>query len=93
MRIRLDISNQFDNQLNMKPTEIGIFDTKTRLSEIVQQVEQGQVFYVTKRGRRVAEIRPVPPAKTPLTKGCAASDAYWMADDFSEIPDDFKDYV
>ena len=37
---------------------IGIFDAKTRLSEIVRQVEAGASFTITHRGRPVADIVP-----------------------------------
>ncbi len=77
----------------MKPVEMGVFDVKTRLSEIIRSVERGRTFYVTKRGKRVAEIRPAPREKVPLTKGCAASQEYWMADDFRATPDEFAEYV
>ena len=43
----------------MKPKSIGAFDAKTRLSELLEQVERGQVFVITKRGRPVAELRPL----------------------------------
>ena len=37
---------------------IGIFEAKTKLSEIIRQVEAGQRFTITVRGRTVAEIIP-----------------------------------
>ena len=43
----------------MKAREIGAFEAKTRLSELLEQVRQGAVFFITKRGRPVAELRPV----------------------------------
>lgn len=76
----------------MKVEEIGIFETKTRLSELIDRVEQGQVFVITRRGRPVAEIRPVTPARQKLARGCAKNQGYWMAPDFDEMPDDFSDY-
>jgi prevent-host-death family protein len=39
-------------------TEIGAFDAKTRLSEILRKVEQGERFTITVRGRAVADIVP-----------------------------------
>jgi prevent-host-death family protein len=39
-------------------TEIGAFDAKTRLSEILRKVEQGERFTITKRGRAVADVVP-----------------------------------
>lgn len=39
-------------------TEIGAFDAKTRLSEILRKVEQGERFTITRRGRAVADVVP-----------------------------------
>lgn len=39
-------------------TEIGAFDAKTRLSEILRKVEQGEQFTITVRGRAVANLVP-----------------------------------
>ncbi len=39
-------------------TEIGAFDAKTRLSEILRKVEQGERFTITVRGRAVADVVP-----------------------------------
>ena len=44
----------------MRPKEIGAFEAKTRLSELLERVDRGQVYVITKRGRPVAELRPVP---------------------------------
>jgi prevent-host-death family protein len=50
----------------MKPTEIGAFQAKTHLSELLEKVERGQVFRITRRGKPVAELRPVvAPEKRP----------------------------
>jgi prevent-host-death family protein len=38
--------------------EIGSFEAKTRLSEILRKVEQGERFTITVRGRRVADLVP-----------------------------------
>jgi len=45
-------------------TEIGAFDAKTRLSEILRKVEQGERFTITRRGRPVADIVPTTMSKT-----------------------------
>lgn len=39
-------------------TEIGAFEAKTRLSEFLRKVEQGQRFTITVRGRAVADLVP-----------------------------------
>jgi len=45
-------------------TEIGAFGAKTRLSELLRKVEQGERFTITVRGRAVANLVPVPPDRS-----------------------------
>jgi len=47
---------------------IGIFQAKTRLSEIVRQAETGERVTITVRGRAVAELGPVQPARRTPTE-------------------------
>ena len=54
----------------MKAKEIGAFEAKTHLSELLERVRQGQAYVITRRGRRVAELRPVPPDGERLRFGC-----------------------
>lgn len=72
--------------------EFGMFEAKTHLSELIQRVLEGESFYITKRGKRVAELRPVESSEQPLSRGCAANSDFWMADDFDAPLDDFDDY-
>jgi prevent-host-death family protein len=39
--------------------DIGAFEAKTRLSELLERVQRGHVYRITKRGRPVAELRPL----------------------------------
>ena len=79
--------------VGMKPDEIGLFETKTHLSEIIEKVQKGRTFVITKRGKRVAELRPIARERQPLELGCLKNEEYWMAPDFDETPKDFDDYV
>lgn len=55
----------------MKPEEIGAFAAKTRLSELLENVRLGRTYRITRRGRPIAELRPVPPAdEDRLRFGC-----------------------
>lgn len=38
---------------------VGAFEAKTRLSELLEQVEQGKVVTITRRGRPVARLVPI----------------------------------
>jgi prevent-host-death family protein len=41
-------------------TEIGLFEAKTRLSELVRQVKTGESFIITQRGEPAAQLTPIP---------------------------------
>lgn len=43
----------------MKIQEIGAFEAKTKLSELLEKVQRGQTFQITKRGKPVAVLGPV----------------------------------
>ena len=40
-------------------TEIGLFEAKTRLSELVRQVGAGESFTITQRGKPAAKLTPI----------------------------------
>ncbi len=39
-------------------TEIGSYDAKTKLPEILRRVERGESFTITNRGRPIADLVP-----------------------------------
>lgn len=40
--------------------EVGAFEAKTHLSELLAAVEAGETVTITRRGRAVAQLTPVP---------------------------------
>ena len=74
----------------MKSKELGICETKTHLSKIIKQVELGQSFIITRRGRAVAELRPANQNKPRMLHGALANADFFMADDFEVPPDHMK---
>lgn len=40
--------------------EVGAFEAKTHLSELLAQVEAGETVTITRRGKAVAQLVPVP---------------------------------
>lgn len=40
-------------------TEIGLFEAKTRLSDLVRQTKAGQSFVITQRGKPAAMLAPI----------------------------------
>ena len=77
----------------MKANEIGVFDAKSHLSELSRRVKAGESFILTNRGEQVAELRPIPGSRKPLSRGCAKHKGFWMADDFDAPLEDFKEYM
>ncbi len=41
----------------MKMAEIGAFEAKTHLSALLEKVQRGESFYITKRGQRIAVLQ------------------------------------
>lgn len=67
----LTLTDQLSKLVNMEPSTVGAFDAKTRLSELLEEVARGRSFVITRRGRPIAELRPVAPAEAArLTFGC-----------------------
>jgi prevent-host-death family protein len=77
----------------MEWTEIGIFETKTRLSEYLKRVARGERFYITNRGARIAELRPVEVERPRLARGAAKPVLVALADDFDAPLEDFSEYL
>ncbi len=74
--------------------EIGAFEAKTHLSRLLDEVAGGETIYITKHGKRVAELRPPTAKKRPKAKfGCAKSPGFYMAPDFDEPLEEFREYM
>jgi prevent-host-death family protein len=72
--------------------EVGAFEAKTHLSRLLDEVEKGHSIFITRHGRRVAEVIPVTPKKT-AKRGCAKGAGFYMAPDFDAPLEEFKDYM
>jgi prevent-host-death family protein len=54
-------------------TKVGTYEARTRLTELIRQVQQGQRFTITDRGEPVAQLVPV---ETAASNAAAAIDAF-----------------
>ena len=74
--------------------EVGTFEAKTHLSRLLDEVAGGETIYITKRGKRVAELRPPeqPPRKR-AKRGSGKGPGFYMAPDFDAPLEEFKDYM
>jgi prevent-host-death family protein len=75
----------------MKPKEIGAFEAKTRLSELLDRVDNGAVYVITKRGRPVAELRP--PSRVGGLEFGADAGRIELGDDFDAPIEDLEEYI
>ena len=75
----------------MEPEHIGTFEAKTRLSELLDNVSRGRTYRITKRGRVVAELRPVTIGSGRPVFGSDRG-RIEMSDDFDAPLPDFQDY-
>lgn len=63
-------TDQFIKLVRMKEIErVGAFEAKTNLSALLEKVAGGRVFHITKRGRLVAELRPIRDADARMVFG------------------------
>jgi prevent-host-death family protein len=78
----------------MHTIEIGTLEAKTHFSKLLDEVEKGSHIFITRHGKRVAELSPVKPRKRAVF-GCAkgAPGTFYMAPDFDEPLEEFKDYM
>ena len=76
----------------MKPEEIGAFEAKTRLSELLDRVREGRVYRITKRGVPVAELRPIQAENRRPQRG-ANRNRIVMRDDFDAPIPEFDPYT
>lgn len=59
-------------------TEIGAFDAKARLSELLRLIEEGRRFTITVRGKPVADLVP--------TQASSQADAEAAIEDLRHMP-------
>jgi prevent-host-death family protein len=71
----------------MNTKTIGTFEAKTRLSELLEQVRKGQVYRISKRGRPVAELRPLPQGPGWPRFGCDKGRVVVKADFDKPLPE------
>jgi len=80
----------------MEIKETGIFEAKTHLSELVKRVEEeGVVYRITKRGKPVAELKPIgaDEKKRRLPFGYGKGTVPYIAPDFDVPLEAFKEYM
>lgn len=76
----------------MKTARIGVFEAKTHLSDLLEQVRRGRSFLITKRGQPVAELQPVTQPTGRLRFGCDRG-RVTVRKDFDDPIPGFEEYT
>ncbi len=70
---------------------VNIAEAEARLSELVEKAANGEEIVIARDHRPVAKLVPVR-RHAPRVPGTAKGQV-WIAADFDDIPDDFRDYT
>lgn len=74
--------------------KIGTLEAKNKLSALLDRVVQGETIQITRRGKPIAELKPVPEKDLAKPRFGSETDlVQFIADDFQEPLDDFKNHV
>lgn len=52
--------------------QVGVYEAKTNLPRLIEQVEKGETVVITRHGRPVAKLITTEPAKTDVSETIAA---------------------
>ncbi len=72
-------------------TEVGVHEAKTRLSELLREVEAGEHVVVTRGGRAVARIVPFSPDHARVDRFGLLADQIEDPGDWTDHDDDMAD--
>jgi prevent-host-death family protein len=67
--------------------QVNVYEAKTHLSQLLNEVEAGEEIIIGRAGRPVAKLVPYREVRTPRQPG-AWRGQIWMADDFDDLPED-----
>lgn len=71
---------------------VNIHEAKTRLSELLVQVQRGHDVVIAKAGRPIARLTAYTPPKRRIAPPGSLGDMdFWMADDFNDPIDELFD--
>jgi len=73
-------------------TQLDITQAKADLSKLLDLAIEGEEIVITQNNKPIAKISPIPPVLRPLKRG-SAKGKVWMADNFDEPLEDFKEYM
>lgn len=73
--------------------QASIHEAKTHLSRLIQQALSGERVVIARGSEPVIELTPIVNVEKPRRLGVSTPVIEYMADDFDEPLDDFKEYM
>jgi prevent-host-death family protein len=77
----------------MAVRNIGTLEAKTHFSALLNRVRAGQRFYITRHGKPLAELRPVPKRQIGPKAGFSRGTFARVSADFDAPLEDFDPYM
>ncbi|MEE4252822.1 MAG: type II toxin-antitoxin system Phd/YefM family antitoxin [Desulfuromusa sp.] len=74
-------------------TQHNIAEAKAHFSEIIQKALLGEEVIIAKGNKPLVKIVPLKNSDQKRIPGTGSGQLLYMADDFDETPEDFKDYM
>jgi antitoxin (DNA-binding transcriptional repressor) of toxin-antitoxin stability system len=68
-------------------------DVQSHLQEVIEGLIPGEPLVITKDGEPVATLTRNPQKTWPCKAGSAKTQIYWMAPDFNEPLEEFREYM
>jgi len=71
----------------VEPIEVGVYDAKTHLSRLLDEVALGRIIAITRHGKPAALLSPAPEAEPPARRAFGGWEDYVLRDgwdDFTE---------
>ena len=78
----------------METMQIGTFEAKNKLSALLERVERGEVIQIMRRGKPIAELRPLTEGQSPRPRfGSEKGLVLEVSETFSATVEEFEDYL
>jgi len=77
----------------METLQVNIHEAKTQLSKLIQAAVNGKQVIIARGNKPIVRLEVLPEARSHRKIGNAEGLILFMADDFDEPLNDFKDYM
>ncbi len=74
-------------------TQFNIAEAKSHFSELIQKAMLGEEVIIAKDNKPLLKLVPVVQVQKERKPGSAKGKILYMAPDFDQTPDDFKEYI